>query len=131
MTDVIPFSELGLDDLEQVGGKNTSLGEMISSLASSGVRVPGGFATTADAYRGFLRDAGIDARIGAILEGLDSDDVVALAAAGAQIRDLIRKAPFPVRPKQLDCMDGRSWSRGNALEVKAWRPSAPTACHPG
>ncbi|KHL01388.1 phosphoenolpyruvate synthase [Sinomonas humi] len=95
MTDVIPFSELGLHDLDQVGGKNASLGEMISSLASAGVRVPDGFATTADAYRGFLRESGVDARIAAILEGLDSDDVAALSAAGAQIRDLIRQAPFP------------------------------------
>ncbi|MDR6685285.1 pyruvate,water dikinase [Arthrobacter sp. 1088] len=95
MTNVLWFSELGLSDLDQVGGKNASLGEMVRNLASAGVKVPGGFATTADAYRRFLADSGLDARIESILEGLDSGDVAALAKAGQEIRTLIRETPFP------------------------------------
>lgn len=95
MTDVLWFSDLGLSDLDQVGGKNASLGEMVRNLASAGVKVPGGFATTADAYRRFLGESGLDAQIEEILEGLDSGDVAALASAGKQIRDLIRETPFP------------------------------------
>ncbi|GAB5078437.1 phosphoenolpyruvate synthase [Arthrobacter sp. AD-310] len=95
MTDVLWFSDLGLSDLDQVGGKNASLGEMVRNLASAGVKVPGGFATTADAYRRFLGESGLDAQIEKILEGLDSGDVAALASAGKQIRDLIRETPFP------------------------------------
>lgn len=94
MTDVLWFSDLGLSDLDQVGGKNASLGEMVRNLASAGVKVPGGFATTADAYRRFLGESGLDTRIEAILEGLDSGDVAALSSAGQQIRDLIRSTPF-------------------------------------
>ncbi|OAV62590.1 phosphoenolpyruvate synthase [Enteractinococcus helveticum] len=95
MTDVLWFSELGLDDLDRVGGKNASLGEMIRSLSAAGVKVPDGFATTADAYWRFLRESGLDTRIAGILEGLDSDNVEALAQAGTQIRDLIVQTPFP------------------------------------
>ena len=95
MTDVLWFSDLGLSDLDQVGGKNASLGEMVRGLASAGVKVPDGFATTADAYRRFLSRSGLDTRIEDILEGLDSGDVAALALAGKQIRDLIRSTPFP------------------------------------
>jgi pyruvate,water dikinase len=79
MTDVLWFSDLGLSDLDQVGGKNASLGEMVRNLASAGVKVPDGFATTADAYRRFLGGSGLDARIEGILEDLDSGDVAALA----------------------------------------------------
>jgi pyruvate, water dikinase len=95
MTDVLWFSNLGLSDLDQVGGKNASLGEMVQNLASAGVKVPDGFATTADAYRRFLGGSGLDARIEGILEDLDSGDVAALALAGKQIRDLIISTPFP------------------------------------
>ncbi|MFJ4284293.1 phosphoenolpyruvate synthase [Paenarthrobacter nicotinovorans] len=95
MTNVLWFSELGLSDLDQVGGKNASLGEMVRNLASAGVKVPGGFATTADAYRRFLAESGLDARIESILEGLDSGDVAALAKVGGEIRSLIRETPFP------------------------------------
>ncbi|MCT9868298.1 phosphoenolpyruvate synthase [Paenarthrobacter aurescens] len=95
MTNVLWFSELGLSDLDQVGGKNASLGEMVRNLASAGVKVPGGFATTADAYRRFLAESGLDARIEGILEGLDSSDVTALAKVGQEIRTLIRETPFP------------------------------------
>lgn len=69
MTDVLWFSDLGLSDLDQVGGKNASLGEMVRNLASAGVKVPDGFATTADAYRRFLSESGLDARIEPSLRG--------------------------------------------------------------
>ncbi len=92
---VVPFEQLRMSDVEVVGGKNASLGEMISQLAGTGVRVPGGFATTAHAYREFLRQDGLDARIAARLATLNVDDVRALAEAGAQIRGWIGEAPFP------------------------------------
>ncbi|WP_026555138.1 phosphoenolpyruvate synthase [Arthrobacter sp. 35W] len=94
-TDILWFSELGLKDLDRVGGKNASLGEMVGNLTSAGVKVPDGFATTADAYRRFLRETGVEAKIAAILAGLDTDDVRALAAAGSAIRALIVQTPFP------------------------------------
>ncbi len=93
---VIPFTELRMSDVEQVGGKNASLGEMISQLPSS-VRVPGGFATTADAYREFLAHQGLADRIAAALETLDVDDVDTLAKTGAQIRQWIVDTPFPAK----------------------------------
>ncbi len=86
-------------DLPQVGGKNSSLGEMIGALSAAGVRVPGGFATTADAYVEFLAEGGLDRRIAKRLEGLDTNDVKALAQCGAEIRGWIEAAPFP---KQLE-----------------------------
>ncbi|MDE2566733.1 MAG: phosphoenolpyruvate synthase [Burkholderiales bacterium] len=92
---VAPFEHLRMTDVEVVGGKNASLGEMISQLAASGVRVPGGFATTAHAFRQFLRHAGLDARIQARLASLDADDVRALAEAGAEIRRWVTETPLP------------------------------------
>ncbi|MFI7493545.1 PEP/pyruvate-binding domain-containing protein, partial [Kocuria sp. M4R2S49] len=96
MTYVLPFTEIDLSDLEEVGGKNASLGELIRILDSAGVQVPGGFATTATAFREFLRVDGLGGRIAQALEGLDTADVNALAAAGARIRSMIRQAPLPV-----------------------------------
>jgi pyruvate,water dikinase len=92
---VVPFEQLRMTDVEAVGGKNASLGEMISQLAASGVRVPGGFATTAHAFRKFLEHQGLAERIEARLAALDTDDVRALAAAGAEIRGWIEATPFP------------------------------------
>ena len=92
---VIPFERLGMQDVETVGGKNASLGEMIGSLTKLGVQVPGGFATTAQAYREFLKQGGLDERIRAELAGLDVDDVTQLAATGAKIRGWILATPFP------------------------------------
>jgi pyruvate,water dikinase len=92
---VVPFEQLRMTDVESVGGKNASLGEMISQLAASGVRVPGGFATTAHAFREFLKHNGLAAKIADRLATLDIDDVRALADAGAQIRGWIEKTPFP------------------------------------
>ena len=91
----VPFEQLRMTDVEVVGGKNASLGEMISQLAATGVRVPGGFATTALAFRQFLAHAGLTEKINARLDALDTDDVNALAAAGAQIRQWVIDAPFP------------------------------------
>ncbi len=92
---VAPFEQLRMTDVEVVGGKNASLGEMISQLAASGVRVPGGFATTAHAFREFLTYGDLTARINARLSALDIDDVRALAEAGAEIRQWVVDAPFP------------------------------------
>ncbi len=92
---VVPFEHLRMSDVEVVGGKNASLGEMISQLASSGVRVPGGFATTAHAFREFLQHEGLARRIQARLETLNTDDVRALAEAGAEIRHWVESTPFP------------------------------------
>ncbi|MGZ5267750.1 MAG: phosphoenolpyruvate synthase [Caldimonas sp.] len=92
---VARFEHLRMSDVEAVGGKNASLGEMISQLSESGVRVPGGFATTAHAFRLFLAEAGLDKRIAERLARLDTDDVRALAEAGAEIRGWIERQPFP------------------------------------
>ncbi|HTN93992.1 MAG TPA: phosphoenolpyruvate synthase [Gallionella sp.] len=94
---VIPFQSLGMADIDQVGGKNASLGEMISNLSASGVCVPGGFATTADAYRDFLKDNGLDRRIKQALDALNVEDVNALAKTGAEIRAWISAASLPAR----------------------------------
>jgi pyruvate,water dikinase len=92
---VVPFEKLRMTDVESVGGKNASLGEMISQLAETGVRVPGGFATTAHAFRQFLKHEGLDVRIQKRLADLNTDDVRALAAAGAEIRGWLEAQPFP------------------------------------
>ncbi|MGZ5235708.1 MAG: phosphoenolpyruvate synthase, partial [Caldimonas sp.] len=92
---VARFEHLRMSDVEAVGGKNASLGEMISQLSESGVRVPGGFATTAHAFRLFLAEAGLDKRIAERLARLDTDDVRALAEAGGEIRGWIERQPFP------------------------------------
>ena len=94
---VVWFDKLRMTDVETVGGKNASLGEMISQLASSGVRVPGGFATTAQAYRDFLAHNGLADRISEMLAKLDVDDVVELARVGKEIRQLIVDTPFPAQ----------------------------------
>ncbi|MBK7898186.1 MAG: phosphoenolpyruvate synthase [Azonexus sp.] len=93
---VIPFEKLRMTDVDKVGGKNASLGEMISQLADSGVRVPGGFATTAHAYRLFLAQSGLDKKINATLDALDVEDVNALVRTGAEIRQWILDTPFPM-----------------------------------
>ncbi|NIA52574.1 phosphoenolpyruvate synthase [Massilia sp. TW-1] len=102
---VASFETLRMTDVESVGGKNASLGEMISQLAEAGVRVPGGFATTAQAFRDFLNHsidggASLGDRIATRLEGLDIDDVRSLAAAGAEIRQWIVDTPFQPRLEQ-------------------------------
>lgn len=97
---VIPFDQLGIHDVPSVGGKNASLGEMIQHLTQAGVRVPGGFATSADAYRDFLAQGGLAQLINAELERLNVEDVTALAECGKKIRQWIMEAPFQERLQQ-------------------------------
>ncbi len=89
------FSDLGMDDLEEVGGKNASLGEMVSNLAELGVQVPDGFATTAAAYQSFIGDTGLAERISGLLKDLDTDDVRRLAEVGKEIRGAVIEQEFP------------------------------------
>ena len=91
---VLWYQELGMQDVPRVGGKNASLGEMISNLANAGVQVPGGFATTADAFNEFLEQSGLNSKIHDILDTLDVDDVNTLAKVGAEIRQWIIDTPF-------------------------------------
>src|SRR5215470_1254181 len=92
---VIALDRLRMSDVERVGGKNASLGEMISQLRASGVRVPAGFATTAFAFREFLEAGGLKDRIDAALSSLNVDDVRALARVGAEIRGWVASASLP------------------------------------
>ena len=94
---VVPFEDLRMTDVESVGGKNASLGEMISQLSHLGVRVPGGFATTAQAFRDFLEQNRLTERIRQALDALDVEDVKALAQCGASIRQWVVDAPLPAR----------------------------------
>ena len=94
-TSTIAFSELSLADLDQVGGKNASLGEMVRNLTSAGVRVPDGFATTADAYRRFISEGGLDQMINAELAALDTENVEQLAVVGSRIRQAVIQQPLP------------------------------------
>ena len=120
---IVWFKDLGMGDVERVGGKNASLGEMISNLAGAGVSVPDGFATTADAYREFLKHEGLDDRINAALDALDIEDVEALAATGKQIREWVGKAPFPAK-LEADIRDAfKTLSAGHDVSV-AVRSSA-------
>jgi pyruvate,water dikinase len=120
---VIPFEQLGMRDVETVGGKNASLGEMISSLTRLGVQVPAGFATTAQAYREFLGQGGLDARIRAELASLDVDDVTKLAATGARIRQWILATPLPPAFEQAVLQQLHLMSEGADIAV-AVRSSA-------
>jgi pyruvate,water dikinase len=91
---VLWYQQLGMDDVGVVGGKNASLGEMISNLSNAGVQVPGGFATTASAFNLFLEQSGLEARIHDLLDSLDVDDIPALGEAGKTIRQWIIETPF-------------------------------------
>jgi len=115
---VVPFELLRMTDVDAVGGKNASLGEMISQLPS-GVRVPTGFATTAHAFRAFLGFEGLDQRINALLEVLDTDDVRTLATVGAQIRAMVEAQPFPADLEQA--------IRQEFMRLSAQNPSASFA----
>ncbi|WP_377644829.1 phosphoenolpyruvate synthase [Oryzobacter terrae] len=95
MSNVLWFSSLGMKDLDQVGGKNASLGEMVGNLSSAGVNVPDGFATTADAYRRFVGQEGLAERIVELMRGLDTDDVIALADVGQAVRAAVIAQPLP------------------------------------
>jgi pyruvate,water dikinase len=120
---VVPFELLRMSDVEAVGGKNASLGEMISQLPS-GVKVPTGFATTAHAFRQFLQHDGLTARINARLDTLDTEDVRALAVAGAEIRAMVENQPFPADLEQAIRDAFITLSAGNAQASFAVRSSA-------
>ena len=121
---VVSLDKLGNNDVEHVGGKNASLGEMISNLAGAGVSVPGGFATTAQAYRDFLELSGLNEQIHAALDALDVDDVNALARTGAQIRQWVMEAEFPERLNEEIRIAFAELSKGNPDIAVAVRSSA-------
>jgi len=120
---VVPFENLRMTDVEAVGGKNASLGEMISQLPQ-GVRVPTGFATTAHAFREFLKHGGLADRINAKLDALDTEDVRALATVGAEIRAMVEAQPFPADLEKAIREDYAKLSAGNAQATFAVRSSA-------
>ncbi len=122
--EIVWFEQLGMGDVERVGGKNASLGEMISHLHQAGVQVPGGFATTAEAYRRFLGESGLEQRIHDALDALDVDDVQQLAVTGADIRRAIMEAPLL---PELEQAVRQAWARlsdGNPELAVAVRSSA-------
>lgn len=121
---VVPFENLRMTDVEAVGGKNASLGEMISQLAASGVRVPGGFATTAYAFREFLKHGGLAERINKRLATLNTDDVRALAEAGAEIRGWVEAQPFPADLEAAIRAEFAKLTAGNTSASFAVRSSA-------
>ena len=121
---IIWFDHLGMSDVDRVGGKNASLGEMISNLANAGVTVPGGFATTAHAYREFLAKDGLRDKIDETLDKLDINDVNELARVGSNIRQWILETPFP---ESLDKALRESFAQlqnGNESMAVAVRSSA-------
>lgn len=123
---VVSFENLRMTDVESVGGKNASLGEMISQLPTGpqGVRVPTGFATTAHAFRVFLAHDGLDKKINGVLDTLNTDDVRALAEAGAKIRALVEAQPFPADLEKAVRDSFAALSAGNAQASFAVRSSA-------
>ena len=120
---VVPFERLRMSDVESVGGKNASLGEMISQLPQ-GVKVPTGFATTAHAFRAFLAHGDLSGRINARLGALDIEDVRALAVAGAEIRAMVEVQPFPSDLEQAIRDAFTTLSAGNTAASYAVRSSA-------
>ena len=120
-TYILPFEKVGRHDVDTVGGKNSSLGEMISHLANMGVSVPGGFATTAQAYRDFLAHEGLAARISNELANLDVDDVDRLTLVGSRIRQWILSTPFPPRLEKeiLEAFTKMSDGRDIAVAVRS------------
>jgi pyruvate, water dikinase len=120
---VVPFENLRNSDVESVGGKNASLGEMISQLPT-GVKVPTGFATTAHAFRAFLKHAGLDDKINAKLNALNTDDVRALATVGSEIRAMVEAQPFPADLEKAIREAFVTLSAGNPAASFAVRSSA-------
>lgn len=121
---IVWFDKLGMNDVERVGGKNASLGEMIANLGSAGVRVPGGFATTSYAFNEFLASGGLADRIHKTLDALDVDDVNKLVETGAEIRSWVMDAEFP---SQLDIELEKAFAElqsGNEEMAVAVRSSA-------
>ena len=126
---IIPFERLKNKDVELVGGKNASIGEMISGLSTLGVSVPGGFATTSHAYRDFLAQGGLAERIRAVLAALDVDDVERLAVVGAQIRAWMLATPFPKRLTEeiLEAYRRMADASGDVVEFAVAVRSSATA----
>lgn len=123
---VVPFSQLRMTDVESVGGKNASLGELLSQLTQAGIRVPDGFATTAEAFRVFLNEGGLKERIENRLATLDVDDVKELAKAGAEIRQWIEQAPFPAQLEQ-EIREFYEWLKDGQEEISVAVRSSATA----
>jgi len=121
---VMGLGELRMGDVERVGGKNASLGEMIGQLSKAGIRVPGGFATVAEAFRAFLARDGLDRRIEARLKALDADDVGALARCGEDIRGWIVATPFPKELESEVAQAYRELTGGDETVPVAVRSSA-------
>jgi pyruvate,water dikinase len=124
---VVWYQDLGMHDVPRVGGKNASLGEMISNLANAGVQVPGGFATTAYAFNQFLEQSGLNERIYQVLDGLNVDDVNALAKAGAQIRQWVIDTPFQTEFEQAIQTSYQQLQQGCAEDVSFAVRSSATA----
>lgn len=121
---VVWYNQLGMNDVDRVGGKNASLGEMITNLSELGVSVPNGFATTAQAFNDFLEQSGVNQRIYQLLDQIDVDDVNALAAAGAQIRGWIVDTTFQPELEQAIYQAYQTLSEGNDGASFAVRSSA-------
>ena len=135
-TYVLGLEKLGAGDVEVVGGKNASLGEMISNLAGAGVSVPGGFATTAQAYRDFLEESGLNERIHSLLDTLDVDDVRALAEAGKKIRQWVVDQPFQPELEEAikiswDALQGDNKNLSVAVRSSATAEDLPDASFAG
>ena len=133
---VLKFEQVAMGDVDRVGGKNASLGEMIGNLAQAGVRVPTGFATTADAYREFLAYEGLDQRINAALDQLDVNDVNALTETGGQIRQWIHEAPLPTELEtsirsQLEVLQAGNPTMAFAVRSSATAEDLPDASFAG
>ena len=134
---IVSLHEVGMADVDRVGGKNASLGEMIRHLDSAGVRVPRGFATTTLAFRDFLAHGGLDRRIEARLRGFDIDDIAALSRAGKEIRQWVVATPFPRRLEQgiasayEDLMNGSDKARSVAVRSSATAEDLPQASFAG
>ena len=134
---VLWYQELGMQDVPRVGGKNASLGEMISNLANAGVQVPGGFATTSDAFNEFLEQSGLNARIYDVLDDLDVDDVNKLAQVGADIRQWIIDTPFhetfnsAIKQAYTELCDGHEDNASFAVRSSATAEDMPDASFAG
>ncbi len=126
---VVPFEHLRMSDVDTVGGKNASLGEMISQLPT-GVKVPTGFATAAHAFREFLKFEGLTDRINARLDALDIEDVRELARAGAEIRAMVEQQPFPSDLEQSIRTAFTTLVNGNDHATFAVRSSATAEALP-
>ena len=123
---VFPFSQLRMTDVDRVGGKNASLGELLSQLTSAGIRVPDGFATTAEGFRLFIKESGLEERIAKRLASLDVDDVKELAKAGAEIRSWVEQAEFPAELEK-EIREFYEWLKDGQEEISVAVRSSATA----